>query len=50
MKRIVMWSYVVIMVLYWLSLLWRFHGSGASAAYLFGWAIVWPVAFLQWVF
>lgn len=50
MKRIVLSGYVLILVLYWVSLLWRFHSSGASAAYLFGWALVWPIHFLQWLF
>lgn len=43
------WIYVFIMIVYWFSLLWRFH-EAYPASYLLGWALVWPVSFLQWIF
>lgn len=42
-------GYLIIVFFYWLSLIWRFNDDYA-VSYLLGWALVWPVSLLEWLF
>lgn len=42
-------GYILIVLMYWGSLVWRFN-EFYPASYLLGKALVWPAVFVQWVF